>query len=320
MNDSEAYSGISMTAPGHDECTVLQPTNTLLSNPSRQYNYTKNNEDDFLENLDLQMPQSLFNLPEMLSFTPASDGIEHESPTFEIPQVEGVSLQSLGYRELSNFESTSKLSRQPKTPREKRFCASGLKSCNSAAFSTLRKLHIHPTAGLCIFQESSELAEVLRPPMLDEILEVNAEAMQTVSRMLECSCIEKISLCLVACIICNKVVSINLRMLQTEEQGGSSEASNRNCMMPIPGSSAAAEYWRQEQTIQTDVRVGNFKVDSEIAGCVRLYIVLEDLKRLRAMVERLVGRFTDDTITAILQDLLKRIDKHPSHKKIMLNS
>ncbi|KAB8297868.1 hypothetical protein EYC80_001663 [Monilinia laxa] len=317
MNDSDPYSGICMTVPGHDESTVLQPTHTLLSNPSRQKDYAKNDEDDFLESLDVQMPPSLFNLPEISYFTTASDSIDYESPIFEESQAEHVSLQSLGYRELSNFEFASKLSRQPKLPREKRQCSSGLESCNSVAFSTLRKLHIHRIAGLCIFQKSPELENVSEPPILDEILKINAEAMQSVGRMLECPCIEKISLCLIACIICNKVVLINLRMLQSEQQGSSTEASNRNCMMPIPDLSSGAGYRQQEQMSQTAVSVGSFKVDPEIARHVRLYVILEDLKRLRAMVERLICRFTDDTITAILQDLLRKIDKHPSHEKIM---
>ncbi|QSZ34206.1 hypothetical protein DSL72_005795 [Monilinia vaccinii-corymbosi] len=140
------------------------------------------------------------------------------------------------------------------------------------------------------------------------------------TRMLECTCLERFSLCLMTCIICKKLVSVNSKTLQSEKQGGSSEVSNRNYTKSIPGLNLAVENWQQEQTSRAAVRVGDFKVDSEIAGRLRLYVILEDVERLRTLMERLSGRSTDENLTAILHGLLERLDKCPFGANIMLNS
>ncbi|KAI9649716.1 hypothetical protein NHQ30_002297 [Ciborinia camelliae] len=309
MANNDQSSGNDMQVGGRDEFTALQTTHTWLSNPYNQSGNPKNNGDNSLESLDLQIPPSLFNFPETFSLPLANDSFEHESSIFEESHSEHILLQSLGDEEASNCDFSSQPILQHTSPQNKKTCAAGLESCSTAALNTLRKLHVPRLAGLCIFQKSCVIADVLPPPMLDEILRMNAQAMQSISRMLECSCIEKMSLYLMTCIICNKIVSVNSKMLAPGEQAGSSEEPDENYMTATPRLDINAEAWQNDQMSLTPVRVGNFTLEGDIGGRIRSYVLLEDVKRLRTMIERLSARAVEGTSSAILQDLLERLDR-----------
>jgi hypothetical protein len=240
MMASDPSSGTDMPSPGHDEFIALQ---TWLSNQSDQSGYPDSNEDTLLEKLDIHMPPSLFNSPQSSSFPCSESSFEHESPVIEGSHV---SLQLLGDEKAKNCDFFSE---PPPSQRiffrQKNACIAGLESCSTIALNTLRKLHVPRLAGQCIFQRSCELADISQPLMLDEILRMNAAAMQSINRMLECSCLEKLSQCLMTLIICDKLVSMNSRILQAEEQGGHAEKSIKKNPLATPASNIDGEMGRK---------------------------------------------------------------------------
>ena len=86
-------------------------------------------------------------------------------------------------------------------------CTNSHQNCLSSALATLQTLHIPPTNCLSSAASTNPPTTIPHPRKTDSVLAINRAAVQRVSRIIQCTCIDSSQMHLIIVVICEKLIA-----------------------------------------------------------------------------------------------------------------
>ncbi|KAI4272224.1 MAG: hypothetical protein LQ337_005448 [Flavoplaca oasis] len=162
-------------------------------------------------------------------------------------------------------------------------CRNSHQNCLSSALSTFQTLHIPPTGCLSSAASSNRPSPMPNPRKTDSVLAINRNAMQRISHIMQCTCIDSNQMQLILVVICEKLVVWYRAILRSfpwpqDTHDNTTSTTSTSANEPI------------EHVLHQRFALGDCSFDHELESSIFAQVITAELRQLEIVIRDLDTR------------------------------
>ncbi|KAL9622097.1 MAG: hypothetical protein Q9204_008059 [Flavoplaca sp. TL-2023a] len=153
-------------------------------------------------------------------------------------------------------------------------CTNSHQKCLSSAISTLQTLHIPPTGCLSSAASSNPPLPIPNPRKTDSVLAINRAAVQRVSQIIQCTCIDWSQMQLILAVICEKLIAWYQAILRSFPGPHDTRDSSTSTFADEP----------TEHVLHQRFALGDCSFDLELESSIFAQVIMAELQQFEIVI------------------------------------